>query len=503
MTSKQEKELLKKYIDKIDFILEHGNVNQNETEDEQADRIEKAKKDYKYCFETYFPHYATDETADFQVKGANKAKKNKRLKAVMEWARGLGKSVHWDIGIPFWLWLNGEMKFNVTISANHDAAKILISDIQAEFEANPLIKHDFGLMLQYGSWAEGDFVLKDGTRFVARGRGQKLRGLRKGANRPDYVVIDDTDDDELSENPARVKKVINWTLKAVLGLGDKGNFRVIIVNNRISNNSILAHFADHPKWYHLRVDALDKDGNPSWYQKYTIEYYNELEETTSYHSFQTEYMNNPVIEGDVFKEEDILWIPIDFRHIKGMTRVIGYWDPAYTGNPRSDFNSIVLLGFKGRYIYVLDTYTKQVTPDKAVSMIYEFEKEYKSHGIAVEFYVEKQLINKIVEDAIDEVAEQNGYYVSIIRDERKKGNKFSRIVSIAFYFQKQFIAFNKRKKQNFEAAKSQLLGIKVGYKSKDDFPDALEGGIIKGVNSKQFSKSMPRVGKNKKAKAAW
>ena len=58
--------------------------------------------------------------------------------------------------------------------------------------------------------------------FVARGRKQKLRGLRYKQYRPDYIVIDDADDDELSENPRLIKKTIKWINKAVLGLGDIG-----------------------------------------------------------------------------------------------------------------------------------------------------------------------------------------------------------------------------------------------------------------------------------------
>ncbi len=502
--TKQEKKKLAAFMQKMEFIENSNTININESEQATDERITKAKKDYTYFFETYFKHYATDKCGWFHKKAAKMVIKDARLKAVMEWARGLGKSVHWTVGIPIWLWINEQTKFMLLISANADSAKTLLSDVQAEFEANPLLKHDFNPEMQHGSWAEGDFRLKDGTRFTARGRGQKLRGLRYRNQRPDLVVIDDADDDELSQNPARVKKVINWIYKAVMGIGDKGNFRVIIVNNRISNNSILAHFANHKKWKHLKVNAIDKNGEPNWNEKYTKEYYQLQEEETDYYSFQTEFMNNPIVAGEIFKSEDIRWENIDWRTIKNLDRIIGYWDPAYTANKNSDFNSIVIVGFKGNMIYVIDTFTQQCTPEQAYSQMYEFQKEFDKHNRTIEWWVERQLINQIIDDAINEVAKVKGYYVNIMRDDQTKGNKFSRIINMSFYFQRSFIIFNKlvENKPDMKKGLAMLLAFEIGYKGHDDFPDGLEGAISK---AKQFSNNnkLPVIGKNNHKKRVW
>lgn len=502
--NKSDKQNYDEFLVRMAFIKSAGYVNSYETTDEQKERIVRAKKDYAYFFETYFKHYATDKCSWFHIKAAKLVKKYKRIKAVMEWARGLGKSVHFTIGIPIWLYLNNELKFMLLISANFDAAKTLLSDIQAEFEANPLLLHDFDTKPKHGSWADGDFTISNGTRFVARGRGQRMRGLRNKAQRPDFIVIDDADDDELSHNPSRVKKVILWIYKAVMGLGDKGRFRVVIVNNRISNNSILAHFASHTAWKHLKVNAIDKKGVPSWIEKYTAEYYKQLELETDYYSFQTEYMNNPLFAGEIFKSEDISWQKMDWRTIKSFDRIIGYYDPAYTANKTSDFNSIVIVGFKGKDISVIDTFNRQCTPEQAIEQIYIFEQEFKEHAKPVEWYVEKQLINQIIDNALTEVANRNGYYINLMRDNRVKGNKFSRIINMSFYFQRGFIHFNSKheNKPDMKTGMSQLLAFEEGYKGHDDFPDALEGAISK---AKHFSASnkLPVIGQNHKKEGAW
>lgn len=495
---RNDKSIINSRLQKINFIIEAGSVPNNETLQEKNQRIENCKKDYKLFFETYFPHYATAPCADFQIQAAKKIIKNNRIKACFEWARGLGKSVHFDIGIPFWLWLNGQLKFMVLISANFEAAKSLLADIQAEFEANPLIRHDFGDLLQIGSWTDGDFSLADGTRFVARGRSQRLRGLRSKAARPDYIVIDDTDDDELSQNPDRVRKVIQWIYKAVLGLGDKGNFRVLIVNNRISNNSILAHFANHKAWIHSKVNALLNDGTPAWHQKYSAEYYKELENQMDYYSFQTEFLNNPIIAGNIFKNSDILWHDTNWRFIKSLQRIILYWDPAYTANQTSDYNAIVIVGFKDNYIYVIDAFIKQCTPEQAIDNIYSLYLEFKNNNINIECYVERQLINQIIDQAYNEIALKHNFFVPLIRDDKPKKNKELRIINMYFYFQRQFIFFNSLKKDNFSIGLQQLLAFEKGSSSHDDFPDALEAAIAIGFNSLAFANFTPRLGFIKK-----
>ncbi len=56
--------------------------------------------------------------------------------------------------------------------------------------------------------------------FFARGRGQSPRGLRHKESRPDYIVIDDLDDDELCKNPRRVRELTDWVKEALFGALD-------------------------------------------------------------------------------------------------------------------------------------------------------------------------------------------------------------------------------------------------------------------------------------------
>ena len=211
-----------------------------ETPSQKSLRIEKLLKNYGEFCEYYFPHYVKCETADFQLRAANKIRKTKNLKGVFKWARGHAKSTHFDIFIPLWLKALVELNVMVLVGKSETNAITLLSDLQAELKANQRYINDFGVQVKAGSWEEGEFVTNDNCAFFARGRGQSPRGLRFRDKRPDYIVIDDLDDDELVQNEARVNKLVDWVKEALCALSEDG--APIMVGNVISRVSVLEKF---------------------------------------------------------------------------------------------------------------------------------------------------------------------------------------------------------------------------------------------------------------------
>ena len=51
-----------------------------------------------------------------------------------------------------------------------------------------------------------------GDLFIALGRGQSPRGIKKRGLRPNYIAVDDIDDDELVRNPRRVGEAVDWLI---------------------------------------------------------------------------------------------------------------------------------------------------------------------------------------------------------------------------------------------------------------------------------------------------
>ena len=140
----------------------------------------------------------------------------------------------------------------------------------------------------------------------------------------------------------------------LIGTFDIGNERFIMCNNLMSKTSILQGMItkmvtekpDGEKWYLLEVNALDKDGQPTWPEKYTVEYWEQKRTGLTMRSWELNYMNNPVEEGTVFKEGWIKWSKM--LPLKEYDELVIYIDPAFKNNATSCYKAVVFWGKRGR-----------------------------------------------------------------------------------------------------------------------------------------------------------
>jgi hypothetical protein len=333
--------------------------NPFETKREQQERIARAKVDVKYFVETYLKHYATAESADFHVYLASYVKRHKTAKVLVRWGRGLAKSVWCDTIIPLWLWLQDDIHFFIIVGNNFDKAKKLLGDMQAEFEANQLLIHDFGEQITSGSWEKGDFRTKNGFIAKALGMGQSPRGLRVGAQRPDYIVCDDLEDKDTSKNPQRQMEVVIWIEQDLLPTMDSATRRYLHPNNNPFPVSIQGLLEErHPKWKLHRIDACPGAARlPRWAAKYAKNYYAELETELGTLALEAEYNNNPHAEGAVFKDEFVIWDKTP--HINHYNHLLAYWDVAYSDAKTADYNAVKVWGLKGVRFYLVNAFVRQ------------------------------------------------------------------------------------------------------------------------------------------------
>jgi hypothetical protein len=490
-----DKKALEKYLERLKDISDITSVDVNESASVKKARIERAKKDYNFYVRYYFPHYAETDCAPFHIEEANRVLKFKDIKAIEEWARGHAKSTHFDIFIPLWLHLfHDQLKCMLLVGKNLDSAKKLLSDLQAECEANKKLIHDFGPLVLNGSWEEGNFKTTTGAAFFALGKGQSPRGLRNGPNRPDYIVVDDVDDDEECRNPRRVDQTVEWIRKALIPAMGKDITRFILVNNRIAKYSVLAKLAENKNFYHRRINALDENGRPSWSARYTKEHFDAIIKIIGWVAFNTEYMNEPMAEGKIFIDKYFQWCPI--LPLSMYDRIVAYWDVAYSEAKTADCNAVVIVGLTGVHKHVLRVYCRQSKMEDAIRWMSAIKKRLKQTHI--EWYGESQFWNSSVDLALKTVAKEFGFRMPIIFLDRpgRGSNKYSRIIQMLPAFQRGEMYFNEKEKHNqdMQTLVEQTKGIEPGYKTHDDGPDALEGASTKLEVGISVQDSTPTLG---------
>lgn len=443
----------------------------------QADRIAEARKSYAFFVKTYFPHLATAPSAKFHVQAAEEIKKNKRLRAVFEWARGLAKSTNMSLMIPLWLMLTqDEQLCMVLVSKSEEMADRLLAEIKGELLTNELLRQDYGDKMKILSSSAGEMITAQNSYFFSCGRGQSPRGVKYKGLRPNYIVIDDIDDDELCRNDARVSLITDWVNEALMGTMQVGRGRFILVGNRISNKSVLAKLAENKIYKHVKVNILDRHGKPSWSEAQTLEEITELRQAQGERSFQKEYMNNPITEGAIFKADDIQYTKaLPFRKY---TRLICYTDPSFKNSSNNDYKATILVGkTKEGYLHVLKAFVAQ----EKVSTMYEWLYNIRDYaeGNAVYFYMESNFIQSMHLDDFRKFGEGKGDIIALRGDSRKKPDKFARIEALEPLFSQGIIFFNEKEKntKGMQTLIEQLLLFQRGSKIHDDAPDALEGAI--------------------------
>lgn len=483
---------------------------------EKNKRIQRLQKDYAAFCEYYFPHFLTlrDKTtgevlrivhnAPFHNAAAAKVKNTPNLKAVFKWPRGHAKSAHFDIFMPLWLMFQPKrlINFMVVVGKSEDSAQRLLSDIQAELEYNKRIIADFGEQKNLGHWQDGEFTSQSGVKFLACGRGQSPRGLREREARPDYIVIDDLDDDELCRNEKRVNELTDWVKEALFGALDVGRGRFIMVGNLISKTSVLANIAKTKGVHVSEIKAVDKDGEPVWKEKWTKEEAQEYADFVGYRAWQKEMMHNPIRDGSIFKHEWIRYKKVLPLHKYEM--LVCYTDPSFKSTTNNDYKASRLWGKIGYELHLIDCYVRQDTVSGMVRWLYNLYESLPENA-AVKFFMEANFMQDIILDEFTTEGNLRGYQLPILPDKRKKPEKIQRIEAISPLWERGFVFYNEALKDSPDmvAGIEQTLAIERGSRIHDDAPDADEGAIWYLQKDTRQDNFKPMFGARPTSKNIW
>mgnify|MGYP006268620835 CR=1 FL=1 len=221
--------------------------------------------------------------------------------------------------------------FTVIIS---DIARISVGhtrNIKEEFESNEKLCNDWGIILgrdweqlagaakgEKEKWTDEEFVigfkkwdksnscwtneLEDRAKVLARMANNPLRGLRFGFRRPDLVIADDLENDELVDTPEQRDKLALWWDSAVEPMIEPPPVgQIILVGTVLHYGSLLNKMLNRPDLYVTRryqaIIATKEDSGtsvqaPLWPERFSLERLAQLK-AKNVLAFQKEYMNDP------------------------------------------------------------------------------------------------------------------------------------------------------------------------------------------------------------------
>ena len=288
----------------------------------------------------YFPKYWFQKSPDFHQEIMNLAThkdpkvwegKEMLNTLVLAAPRNHSKSTLITFLYVIWSLVTQRKFFTVIIS---DISRISVGhtrNIKEEFESNERLCNDWGIILgrewesltgaakgEKEKWTDEEFVigfkkwdtqnnrwsseLEDRAKVLARMANNPLRGLRFGFRRPDLVIADDLENDELVDTSVQREKLANWWDSAVEPMIEPPPVgQIILVGTVLHYGSLLNTMLNRSDLYVTRrYQAIipkenergEKEQLPLWPERFSLERLAALK-SKNVLAFQKEYMNDP------------------------------------------------------------------------------------------------------------------------------------------------------------------------------------------------------------------
>lgn len=261
--------------------------------------------------------------------------------------RGHAKSTITDLAYLAWVICHKQAKFVILISDTHSQSVLFLESLKAEFEANEKLRAWYGDMVSQVKWNEGQ-IIANGILVKAIGSDQKVRGLKYLESRPDLIIADDLENDELVESLERREKLERWWNGAVVpSLADNG--RIVVIGTILHYDSLLAKMLrpDNYQEYVKRTYRVLQNGEALWPEHLNKDAIEKLKQDYIAKGlgfqFFREYQNDPVSdENQKFKPEEMKFYEED--HLKGkMLSTTICIDRAYSTERTADFTGITVV----------------------------------------------------------------------------------------------------------------------------------------------------------------
>ncbi len=335
-------------------------------------------------------------------------------------------------------------RFIVIVQSTYKKAVGTLEGIKDEIRYNEKFKADFGITLEKD--AEGDTIFrhKDGFRIRVLCKGAEqiggVRGEKFGAYRPDYILVDDLEDDEGVKNPERRAFLKELFDNALIPAGDAKNLCVDFIGTLLHDDSLAAKIiglggqdGEYSEYRRLFFKALFKnkisgEEESLWPERWTVQELKKLEREKP-EVFAKEYQGDPSSGSlETIRREDFrLW-----RTEEGQAvlygedgEVVSRWrlsecraaigiDLAWEEKKANDFAAIVPGLITPANDLLVDTYIvkKGIRPDEFEQIIFDMNDRYeKLTGKRVCFGFEKAMLEKLMKWFLQEAMKRRGKFL--------------------------------------------------------------------------------------------
>lgn len=300
------------------------------------------------------------------------------------------------------------------VSDTEGQAKEFLHNIKSELRENQSLIDLFGIE-KFLRENDTDIIVRfsDGAKFriIAKGSEQKLRGLLWRHKRPNLIVGDDLENDEIVLNEDRREKFRRWFFNALIpSLSDYGKIR--IVGTILHLDSLLERILNDDTWYTRRYQAHNEDFSEIlWPEKFSKERLQKIRQGFINQGipdgYSQEYLNYPIdTETAFFRQEDLLDAdPEDIRlHGESYLAI----DLAISEKDRSAFTAMVAVkrNHNGDII-VMDSIRGRWDSKEIIDNMFALVRRYDPALVIMESDKVEKALGPYIHD---EMVKQNVYF---------------------------------------------------------------------------------------------
>jgi predicted phage terminase large subunit-like protein len=371
--------------------------------------------------------------------------------------RGFAKSSYYSYFYPMYLALEFPGIKVLLLSATGMLAEAFLNKIKTRIEYQESILTCYGDQVG-DKWSNEEIHLKNGSILFAKGAGKQIRGFR-----PDVIIGDDLETDEMVVSVEQRKKFDHWFNTDVLGTLMPGR-QLIDVGTILHPESHLAELFSKPRkgWKTFFYQAIKPDGSALWPDEWSLERLDARRQEQGDSAFRQEYMNDPLPDHlRKFKKEHFRFFVEPPPDCSYFTTI----DPAIEIKSSSDFTAIVTCAVDHEMnLYVVDVINKHFLPSETINMIFDVYHRYKPGVMGIETVG----FQKMLKIAIDQEKRSRNVYPIFVELKSGGRRKDLRIEALQPWFESGKIFI----KEKHEDLMTQLLRF-PSPRCKDDIIDAL------------------------------
>jgi predicted phage terminase large subunit-like protein len=354
--------------------------------------------------------------------------------------------------------------FCLVVSDTEGQAVEFLGDIKAELQGNEALRSAFGVKkLLKDTEANVVCMFQDGHifRIQAKGSEQKVRGLKWRNRRPNLIVGDDLENDEIVMNPERREKFRKWFMNALIPAGSD-DCLVRIVGTILHLDSMLQRLLDDPTWTSLRYEAEDGNfENILWPEQFPPERLRRIRDSYAaqgdIEGYFQEYLNRPIGDENLFfRKADFIDEDRDKHGNKILPNLVYFAaaDFAISESQKADYTVIMIGGMDPQGIlHIVDVRSGRWDAEEIIEELLSVQKRYKP----IIFTFETMTIDKAIGPFLDREMLRRGIFININKVTPTK-SKTARGKSIQAMMKAGAVRFDKEADW-YPATESELLTI--------------------------------------------